>query len=201
MSESTQTEPTQPEKAGRYNRSTGGLIGSMIVLVLAVLAIVAFRGTFRDTPDYEPDHIDYLELVTSVQQTGLTPLYPPELPDGWYVKDASFVPGDRPSLDLVFTTDDEHTAGLHQEDTGERELLTKYVGAGATEDDDAELDDRRRDLDRVGRHRRRPRLHRRARRRHRAGLQLGRPRRPAELRRVADRRSAHPVGRVGTSDA
>ena len=41
--------------------------------------------------------------------------------------------------DRVFTTDDEHTAGLHQEDAGERELLTKYVGAGVTEDEDAEL--------------------------------------------------------------
>ena len=138
MSES-QTEPAQPEKAGRYNRSTGGLIGSMIVLVLVVLGIVVFRGAFRDTPDYEPEHIDYRELVTSVQQLGLEPLYPSELPDGWYVKDASFVSGDRPSLDLVFATDDEHTAGLHQEDTGERELLTKYVGGGVTEDDDAEL--------------------------------------------------------------
>ncbi|GAA4755450.1 hypothetical protein GCM10023350_46180 [Nocardioides endophyticus] len=139
MSEPTQPEPAQPEKPGRYTRSTGGLIGSMIVLVVAVLAIVAFRGTFRETPDYEPAHIDYLELISSVQQAGLNPLYPPELPDGWFVKDASFVPGDRPSLDLVFTTDDERTAGLHQEDTGERELLTKYVGAGVTDDDDAEL--------------------------------------------------------------
>ena len=135
MSESPQVQPTQPEKAGRYNRSTGGLIGSMIVLVLVVLGIVVFRGAFRDTPDYEPEHIDYLELVTSVQQLGLTPLYPPTLPDGWYVKDASFVPGDRPVLDLVFATDDDHTAGLHQEDAGERELLTEYVGAGVTQED------------------------------------------------------------------
>ena len=34
----------QPEKPGRYNRSTGGLIGSMIVLVVVVLGIVVFRG-------------------------------------------------------------------------------------------------------------------------------------------------------------
>ncbi|GAA1762359.1 hypothetical protein GCM10009795_006120 [Nocardioides hankookensis] len=134
MSEPT-TAPSQPEKAGRYNRSTGGLIGSMIVLVVVVLGIVVVRAAFRDTPDYEPEHIDYVELVTSVQQLGLTPLYPAELPDGWYVKDASFVAGDRPSLDLVFATDDEHTAGLHQENASERDLLTKYVGGGATEDD------------------------------------------------------------------
>ena len=135
MSES-QTEPAQPEKAGRYNRSTGGLVGSMIVLLLVVLGIVVFRGAFRETPEYEPEHIDYRELVVSVQQVGLEPLYPSDLPEGWYVKDASFASGDRPVLDLVFATDDDHTAGLHQEDAGERELLTKYVGAGVTEDDD-----------------------------------------------------------------
>lgn len=138
MSESSQPAPA-PEKPGRYTRSTGGLVGSMIVLVLVVLGIVVFRGTFRETPEYEPADIDYLELVSSVQQAGLTPLYPPELPEDWFVKDASFVPGDRPSLDLVFSTDDERTAGLHQEDEGERELLTTYVGDGVTEDDDAEL--------------------------------------------------------------
>ncbi len=134
MTEPTATEPTQPERPGRYNRSTGGLIGSMIVLLVVVLGLVVFRGAFRETPDYEPEHIDYLELVTSVQQAGLTPLYPPQLPEGWYVKDASFDSSDRPSLDLVFATDDGHTAGLHQEDASERDLLTTYVGDGATED-------------------------------------------------------------------
>src|SRR4051794_2003896 len=111
----------------------------MIVLVLVVLAIVSVRAVFRETPDYEPVHIDYRELVTSVQQAGMKPLYPPELPDGWYVKDASFVSGDRPSLDLVFATDDDHTAGLHQEDTDERSLLTTYVGPGVSEDRDRGL--------------------------------------------------------------
>jgi Protein of unknown function (DUF4245) len=139
VSESTEPAPAQPERPGRYNRSTGGLIGSMIVLVLVVFGIVLFRGTFRDTPEYEPADIDYLALVSSVQQAGLDPLYAPELPDGWSVKDARFVPGDRPILDLVFTTDDERTAGLHQEDASERELLTTYVGAGVSEDDDAQL--------------------------------------------------------------
>lgn len=139
MSEPTQTEPTQPEKAGRYNRSTGGLIGSMIVLVLVVLGIVVVRAAFRDTPDYEPDHIDYRELVTSVQQLGFTPLYPAQLADGWYVKDAMFTPGKRPALDLVFATDDDHTAGLHQEDTSEQALLTKYVGAGVTKNPAGDL--------------------------------------------------------------
>ncbi|MBZ5741323.1 DUF4245 family protein [Nocardioides mangrovi] len=133
MSQTSQTG--QSGTPGRYNRSFGGLVGSMIVLVLVVLGIVVFRGAFRDTPDYEPDHIDYLELVTSVQQLGLKPVYPPSLPDGWYVKDASYLPGDRPAVDMVFTTADEHTAGIHQEDASDHGLIATYVGEAATEDD------------------------------------------------------------------
>jgi Protein of unknown function (DUF4245) len=134
------SEASGTGRPGRYNRSTGGLIGSMIVLVLVVLGIVIFRGTFRDTPTYEPDHIDYLSLVTSIQQQGLEPAYPAELPDGWYVKDASFTPGDRPVLDLAMTTDDGHFAGLHQEDASVQGLVSTLVGEDATQGDDVDID-------------------------------------------------------------
>lgn len=123
-------------RPGRYERSFGGLIGSMIVLVLVVLGIVVFRGTFRDTPEFEPADVDYDQLVASVQETGMQPVYAPEVPDGWSVKDASYVPGDRPALDVVFATDDDRTAGVHQEDASEQDLLDTYVGEGATESGD-----------------------------------------------------------------
>jgi hypothetical protein len=126
----------QTGKPGRYQRSFGGLIGSMIVLVIAVLALVVFRGTFRETPEYEAPDIDYVAMVTSIQQLGLEPVYPPELPDGWSVKDASFRSGSRPAVDLVLTTSDQKTAGVHQADESERSLLGTYVGDGATENGD-----------------------------------------------------------------
>ncbi|MFC7494434.1 MULTISPECIES: DUF4245 family protein [unclassified Nocardioides] len=129
----SETAPTG--KPGRYQRSFGGLVGSMIVLVLVVFGIIVFRGTFRDTPEYEPADIDYREMVVSIQQLGLEPVYPPELPEGWSVKDASFQSGDRPVVDMVFTTDDERTAGIHQADDSERDLLGTYVGDGVTETD------------------------------------------------------------------
>lgn len=130
------SETEQTGRPGRYQRSFGGLIGSMIVLVVAVFAIVLFRGAFRETPEYEAPDIDYIELVTSIQQLGLKPVYPPALPEGWSVKDASFPSGSRPSVDLVFTTGDEKTAGIHQADESDRTLLGTYVGDGATEDGD-----------------------------------------------------------------
>lgn len=137
MSETSPTEPAP--KPGRYQRSTGGLLGSMIVLVVVVLGIVVFRAAFRATPEYRPEPIDYRALVASVQGVGLTTVYPPRLPSGWSVKDASFTPGERPVLDLVLSTDDQHTAGVHQEDAAERTLLATYVGTGVSEDRDGSL--------------------------------------------------------------
>jgi hypothetical protein len=134
------SQASQTGRPGRYTRSTGGLIGSIIVLVLVVLGIVLFRGAFRETPTYEPDHIDYRALVTTIQRGGLTPVYPAELPEGWYVKDATFTPGDRPVLDLAMTTDDGRFAGLHQEDRGVDELVATYVGGDATQGDDVRVD-------------------------------------------------------------
>lgn len=127
------SETTQTGKPGRYQRSTGGLIGSMIVLVVVVFGIVIFRGTFRDTPEYQPDDVDYLEMVTSIQQLGLKPVYPPTLPDGWTTKTASFDSGQRPAIDMAFTTADEHTVGVHQADAGASDLLHTYVGDGAVD--------------------------------------------------------------------
>jgi hypothetical protein len=135
------SEASETGRPGRYDRSAGGLVGSMIVLVLVVLGIVVFRGTFRDTPTYEPDHVDYRELVTSIQQgAGLEPVYPATLPDGWFVKQATFTPGDRPVFDLALTTDEEHFAGLHQEDRSVDALVDTLVGTDATEGDEVQLD-------------------------------------------------------------
>lgn len=130
------SEAPETGRPGRYERSFGGLIGSMIVLVLVVLGIVVFRGTFRDTPEYQRSDIDYPDLVRSVQEAGMEPVYAPLLPAGWSVKDAAFEQGEPWVLDVIFATDDERTAGIHQEDVSERELLDAYVGEEATESGD-----------------------------------------------------------------
>lgn len=134
------SEATDTGRPGRYNRSFGGLIGSMIVLVLVVFAIIAFRGAFRDTPEYEPEPVEYLALVESIQVGGLTPVYPAQLPAGWFVKQATFEPGERPVFDLAMTTAGDDFAGLHQEDEDVDELVRTYVGTDATEGDPVTLD-------------------------------------------------------------
>jgi hypothetical protein len=134
------SDASQTGRSSRYQRSFGGLVGSMVVLVLVVVGIVVFRGAFRNTPEYEPEHVDYRSLVVSIQQAGLTPPYPADLPSGWYVKDATFDSGDRPVLDLALTTADDHFAGLHEEDEDVDELVDTYVGTDATEGKAVTLD-------------------------------------------------------------
>ena len=133
------SEVSETGRPGRYPRTSGGLIGSMIVLVLAVLAIVIFRGTFRDTPEYESEHVDYLERVLGLQQQGLEPIYPADLPTGWYVKATSGL-SDWPVFNLAMTTDEEHFAGLHQEDASVDELVDTFVGTDAVEGDEARIE-------------------------------------------------------------
>ena len=133
------SDTTPTGRPGRYPRTTGGLLGAIIVLVLVVVAIVVVRGAFRETPTYEPEPIDHLALITSVQETGAVPAYPAQLPEGWYVKDAAFTPGERPVLDLAMTTDEEKFAGLHQEDRSVGELVDTYVGGDATEGDRVQI--------------------------------------------------------------
>jgi hypothetical protein len=117
----------------------------MIVLVVAVLGVVVFRDAFRTTPTYEPDHVDWRSLIVSVQQQGLTPVYPAPLPKGWYAKDAAFDPGAPtsctarcvpPSVDLEFTTSENHFVGMHQEDADVQGLVDDLVGKGTVERQD-----------------------------------------------------------------
>jgi hypothetical protein len=127
-------------RPGRYVRSTGGLVGSMIVLVVVVVGVVVFRAAFRTTPSYQPHPVDYRSLIVSVQQQGLKPAYPARLPKGWYVKDASFAPGDRPAVDLEMTTSAGHFVGMHQENADVHNLVDDLVGTGAVEGGKVRID-------------------------------------------------------------
>jgi hypothetical protein len=121
------SEVSDTGRPGRYQRSFGGLIGSMIVLVLVVLGIVVFRGAFRNTPSYDPEPVDYEAVVTSLQQ-------------GWFAKDVWFERGDRPQFDLALMTSDEHFAGLHEEDESVEALVDTLVGTDATRGDTVTID-------------------------------------------------------------
>lgn len=125
----------QPQgKPGRYQRTTGGLIGSMIVLVAAVIGIVLFRGAFRDTPEFEPTSVDYLsEVVRPVQGAGSEIVYPAAVPEGWMVNDVTYTPGEQPVFELALLTPEESFAGLHEEAEDVDDLVEELVDPEAVE--------------------------------------------------------------------
>lgn len=133
-----QTEPQSG--ARRYPRTFGGLVGSMIVLVAAVLVFVALREVFREQPDVRPEAVDYLETVAAAQGAGIEVVYPTELPEGWIATDVRLTPGDRLVWGLPMLTDDEKFVGIQQEDADLDTLLETYVDEDARQGADVTID-------------------------------------------------------------
>ncbi|MGA8256934.1 MAG: DUF4245 domain-containing protein [Nocardioides sp.] len=125
-----------PEQGGRYNRTANGLIGSMIITVLAVVGFVLFRGLFSDEPDQgRPEPIDYLPSVQQLQTNDYEPVYPATLPEGWIVTNLDVDPGERPAYGLNFYTPDDEFVGLRQADEDVDELLAEFVDENPVEED------------------------------------------------------------------
>jgi hypothetical protein len=123
-------EPTG--QSGRYQRSTSGMVGALLVTLLVIFAFVALRGCNRTNLDVKPQHIDYLAQVGYAQQAGARLVYPASLPSGWYATQVTFDPGKQPQLELSMLTADGRYAGLVQSPAPAPELLTRYVDAHPT---------------------------------------------------------------------
>ena len=120
---------------GRYQRSIGGGVGAMVVLVVLVLAFVVLRSCTRDNPDVTPEAVDYLSAVGPVEDAGLAAVYPPSLPSGWKATSIDFVPGERPALGIGMLTDDGLFVGIRQADADLSSMLETYVDADAVQGD------------------------------------------------------------------
>lgn len=120
---------------GRYQRSFGGLVGSMIVLLVGVGAFVAYREIWRDTPTAELERVEYLPAVVALQEAGRTVVYPAQLPEGWIPTAASVEPGERPLWRMGVHTEEGRFVGLRQQDASVDDLLEIY-GKKRVEDAD-----------------------------------------------------------------
>lgn len=112
---------------GRYQRTTNGLIGALLISLLAIAAFVAFRALTRDELDVEPAAVDYLGQVAAVQEAGFEVAYPAQLPEGWRTTSVEARPGERPSWSLGMLTEDQQYVGIRQEDESLEDLLETYV--------------------------------------------------------------------------
>ncbi len=122
---SNQHEPAG--KPGRYQRSAAGLIASLVVTVVGVVALLAFMGLFR--PDFEakPEAVDYLETVESVQQAGFRPPYPPSLPKGWTATGVEVTIEEPQVFMLRMLTEDDRFVAVRLERASVGALLAAWV--------------------------------------------------------------------------
>lgn len=115
------------EQAGRYQRSTGGLIGAIVITLVAVGGFVVFRALVRDEVEKEPEALDYLESVGFAQEAGVEIAYPASVPEGWAATSVDYQPGDPPAWGLGFLTDETLFVGVRDEDSSLDDLLETYV--------------------------------------------------------------------------
>ncbi len=123
------------ERPGRYERSTSGMVGALIVTLLVIFAFVAFRACNRTDAGVHPDHVDYLAQVGYAQRAGTELVYPSSLPPGWFATNLDLSLGSKPELSLSMLTssgNDGQYVGFVQSPVPVPELLTTYVDPSPT---------------------------------------------------------------------
>jgi hypothetical protein len=129
------------EQPGRYQRSTSGMVGALIVTLLVILAFVAFRAFNRSDLDVKPEKVDYLAQVRFAQQSGTEVVYPAQLPSGWYATQITFAPGQQPGLQLSMLTHGGQYVGFVESPASPPEVLTTYVDPHPASGGPVKIDD------------------------------------------------------------
>ena len=128
------------EQAGRYQRSMSGMIGALVITLVAITAFVAWRAFTRDDVDVVPEAVDYLATVSYLQDAGLTVVYPPSLPKGWTATSANYSAGRDFSWDMGALTSAGEFAGVRQADASVDALVSEFVDENATEGGTVQLE-------------------------------------------------------------
>jgi len=134
MSESP--EPVSPgggsAGGGRYQRSSGGLIGALIVTVGAVVAFVVFRALTSDDETTPVRAIDYSAAVQGARADGkLTVLAPDRLPLGWKATSATYNRGVSTTWHLGILTGDTKYVGVEEARESIDDLVEEHVDENA----------------------------------------------------------------------
>ena len=133
------SESPQPVRAGRprYQRTSGGLVGAMLVTVLAVLGFAAFRAVTSDNEPTPVRAVDYAAVVQAARaEKALLVLAPDRLPLGWKATSATYDGGTSPTWHLGILTDDRDYVGVEEARTDVETLVEKHVDADAERGDD-----------------------------------------------------------------
>jgi hypothetical protein len=127
--------------ATRYQRTSGGLVGAMIVTVLFVVGFVALRGFVRDNDSTPVRTVDYQSWVKAGRADGkLAVLVPTPLPKGWKATSSSYDTGAQPAWHLGMLTEDRKYVGVEESRASTRDLVDEHVDPDATRGKDVRID-------------------------------------------------------------
>jgi hypothetical protein len=126
------------EQPSRYQRSTGGLVGALVITLVVIAGYVAFRAETRGDLAVRPDNVNYREAVQALHEAGTDVVHPTSLPAGWRVTSIDSEPGRRLVWGMGILTPSGF-AGLREEDRSLDELVTEYVDEHATRGSDTRL--------------------------------------------------------------
>jgi hypothetical protein len=120
------------EQPGRYQRSAGGMVGAMLVLLALIAAFVLFRDLNRTDPVRPVPDVNYAQTLSYARdQARFAVLAPDPLPAGWRATTVEFVP-DPTRWHLGMLTDDERYVGIEQAMSSPTDMVETYVGEAAT---------------------------------------------------------------------
>ncbi len=115
------------QQTARYQRSFGGMVGAMVVLVVLVLAYVGVQA-LSEQPATTVQTVDYSRVVPAAREAADFELVAPQqLPAGWHATTVTF---DRPPeahWHLGVLTDQGRYVGLEQADDPVRTMVSEHV--------------------------------------------------------------------------
>ena len=123
---------TVSEQPSRYQRTTGGLVGALVITLVVIGGYVAFRAATRDDLDVKPQAVDYREAVQALRDAGTDVVHPRSVPASWTVTSVDSEPGRRLVWGMGMLTPTGF-AGLREEDQSLDDLVATYVDEHATQ--------------------------------------------------------------------
>lgn len=131
---------TRSPGGGRYQRSTGGLVGAMVVTVLAVVAFAAFNALRTDRRPAPVRAVDYTAMLRAGRADHkLLVMAPATLPTGWKATSALYETGSDPTWHLGLLTDDGKYVGVEEARGGVSDLVEEHVDPDAQQGKDVTI--------------------------------------------------------------
>jgi hypothetical protein len=132
---------TRSPGGGRYQRSTGGLVGAMVVTVLAVVAIAGFNALRTDHKPTPVRAVDYTAMMRAGRADHkLLVMAPATVPNGWKATSADYQTGSTPTWHLGLLTEHGKYVGVEEAFGDVQDLVDEHVDPDAQQGKDVTID-------------------------------------------------------------